>query len=154
MSPSESVYRQTAAAGSDGFGLMIALYDTLAGDLRRGAEAERRNDIAERSRQLNHALIVIGFLENQVNKGTEGELYRALIAFYRRLRRRILESQAKRSPEILEQEMAQVLKIRATWQKLQMRNEPPAAHLPPVARQTYPGLTSLAESRNSMNWSA
>jgi flagellin-specific chaperone FliS len=154
MSPSEFAYRQTAAAGTDGFGLMIALYDTLAGDLRRGAEAERRNDITERSRQLNHAMLVLGFLENQVNKGTEGELYQALIAFYRRLRRRILESQAKRSPEILEQEMAQVLKIRTNWQKLASPAEQAPAYLPPVARRTYPGSTSLAESQNSKSWSA
>lgn len=154
MSPSEFAYRQTAAAGSDGFGLMIALYDTLAGDLRRGAEAERRNDISERSRQLNHALLVLGFLENQTSKGAEGELYQALVAFYKRLRRRILDSQAKRSPEILEQEMAQVLKIRANWQKLESRTDPAPAYLPPVARKTYPESTSPVESLNSMSWSA
>jgi len=154
MSPSEFAYRQTAAAGTDGLGLLIALYDTLAGDLRRGAEAERSNNLAERSKQLNHALVVIGFLENQVNKGTQGDLYRMLIAFYGRLRRRVIESQAKRAPDILDQEMAQVLKIRATWQKLQMKSEPAPSYLPPVARHTYPGSTSLTESRNSMNWSA
>jgi len=153
MSPSEVQYRQTAATGSDGLSLLIALYDTLAGDLRRGADAERSNNIGERCKQLNHALLVIGFLENQVNKGTEGDLYQMLIAFYGRLRRRIIESQAKRLPEILEQEMAQVLKIRATWQKLQMRSEPAPAHLPPVARQTYPTSTALTEPRNSMSWS-
>lgn len=154
MSPSEIAYRQTAAIGSDGLSLMIALYDTLAGDLRRGAKAERCNDIAERCKQLNHALLVLGFLENQVNKGTEGDLYQTLIAFYGRLRRRILESQSNRLPEILDQEMAQVLKIRETWQKLQMRSEPAPSYLPPVARQTYPGSKSLAESLKSMSWSA
>jgi flagellin-specific chaperone FliS len=153
MSPSEFLYRQTAA-GPDGLSLLIALYDTLAGDLRRGAAAERSNDIAERCKQLNHALVVVGFLENQVSNGTEGDLYQMLITFYGRLRRRILESQAKRSPEILEQEMAQVLKIRATWQKLQMRNEPAPSYLPPVARQNYPGSGPLTDYRNSKSWSA
>jgi flagellin-specific chaperone FliS len=154
MSPTEFLYRQVAAAGSDGMSLMLALYDTLAGDLQRGAEAERRNDIAERSRQLNHALLVVGFLENQLNKGADGGLNQSLIAFYRRLRRRVLDSQLKRSPEILEQEMAQVLKIRTTWQKLGTRSEPVAAYLPPVARQAYPGSASLSQVRNSKSWSA
>jgi len=154
MSPSESLYRQTAAASSDGIGLMIALYDTLAGDLRRAAEAERRSDIAERCKQLNHALLVVGFLEDQLSKGADGELSQSLVSFYGRLRRRILESQTKRAPEILDQEMEQVLKIRAAWQKLSVRNEPPAAYLPPVARRAYPGSAELTEFRNSKSWSA
>jgi len=154
MSPSEYLYRQSAAAGSDGLSLLIALYDTLAGDLRRAAEAERGNSIAERCKELNHALLVLGFLEDQLNKGSDGDLCQSLVAFYGRLRRRILESQAKRAPEILEQEMAQVLKIRATWQQLGTRKEPAAAYLPPVARQVYPESTPLSLFLNSKSWSA
>jgi flagellin-specific chaperone FliS len=45
MSPTEMAYRKTAVGGASGFGLLIALYDTLAGDLRRAADAERANDI-------------------------------------------------------------------------------------------------------------
>ena len=154
MSPSEFVYRQSATAGSDGLSLLIALYDTLAGDLRRAAEAERGNSIAERCRQLNHALLVLGFLEDQLTKGSDGDLTRSLVAFYGRLRRRILESQAKRSPEMLEQEMSQVLKIRATWQQLGTRKEPSAAYLPPVARLAYPESAPLGQFLNSKSWSA
>lgn len=154
MSPSEYMYRQTAAASADGLGLMIALYDTLAGDLRRASDAERSDNIGERCRQANHALLVIGFLEDQVNKGSDGELSRSLTAFYGRLRRRIVESQAKRLPEILDQEMEQVLKIRATWQKLVTPKEPAAAYFPPVARQAYPESAPLGQTPHSTSWSA
>ena len=37
MSPTEMAYRKTAIGGASGFGLLVALYDTLAGDLRRAA---------------------------------------------------------------------------------------------------------------------
>ena len=37
MNPTELAYRKTAVEGASGFGLMIALYDTLAGNLRRAA---------------------------------------------------------------------------------------------------------------------
>jgi hypothetical protein len=41
MTPTDLAYRKTAVEGASGMGLLIALYDTLAGDLRRAAAAQR-----------------------------------------------------------------------------------------------------------------
>jgi flagellar secretion chaperone FliS len=154
MSPFELAYRKTAAAGASGFDLMIALYDTLAGDFRRGAEADRRGDFAERSKQLNHALTILAVLEDKLQKGSGGELARTLAAFYVRLRRRIIEAQVKRQPEILDQEMEQVLKVRAIWQKIETHADGTPATQRPAQRKGYPGAASYGESRSSMSWSA
>jgi flagellar protein FliS len=155
MNPTELAYRKTAVGGASGFGLLIALYDTLAGDLRRAAEAERRNDIEMRCQQLNHALLVIAHLEDWIHRGPGGELAQQLLAFYKTLRRKMIEAQAKRSPEILEQQMAQVLDIRAIWQRLELSAPPSSSVEVPTWAQksTYPGGSPSYE-RSASSWSA
>ena len=54
MNRTDLAYRRTAAEAASGLGLLIALFDTLAGDLRRAAEAQRANDIERRSREARH----------------------------------------------------------------------------------------------------
>ena len=56
MNRTDLAYRKTAVEGASGFGLLIALYDTLAGNLRRAAAAQRRNDLEDRCHEVKHAL--------------------------------------------------------------------------------------------------
>jgi flagellar secretion chaperone FliS len=154
MSPTEMAYRKTAIGGASGFGLLTALYDTLAGDLKRAAEAERRNDIAVRCQQVNHALLVIAYLEDWIDRGPGGELAQHLTAFYRSLRRKMIEAQARRSPEILEEQIAQVLEIRTIWQGFEVGTSSPAVEVPAWAQASgYPGSSTLYE-RSASSWSA
>lgn len=122
MNQSEFAYRKAAAESATGLGSLTALFDTLAGDIRRGLEAERRNDIAGRCRELNHAFLVIGYLEHRLNNGTGGELSAWLIRFYTAMRRALIVAQARRSPEILEHQLNIVLSVRRTWQELESRS--------------------------------
>ena len=155
MSPMELAYRKTALAGASGFGLLIALYDTLAGDLRRAATAERTNDVEKRCKEVNHALLVIAHLEDAIDRGNGGELAERLRAFYSSLRRKMIEAQAGRSPEILEEEMARILEIRAVWQKAEMGGTTPAAHVQGwVQPPAYPGSSLPMWERSSSRWSA
>jgi len=154
MTPSELAYRRTAVEGASGFGLLIALYDTLAGDLRRAAEAQRRKDIATRCKEVNHALLVLGYLENWIDRESGGELALKLIAFYANLRRVLIEAQVKQSPEMLEEQMALVIGIRGTWQELESRATS-ALEVPPAYQtQGYPGAVRSQEHRSVSNWSA
>ena len=126
---------------------MIALYDTLAGDLRRAAEAERRNDLEERARQVRHALLIVGHLEDWIDRGPGGELAEQLKGVYASLRRRMIEAQAKRSPEMLEEDMTRILEIRAIWQKVEHRSAISIAHVPGwVQAPAYPGPHCRCES--------
>ena len=109
-------------------GLLIALYDTLAGNLRRAATAQRENDIERRGREVKHAFTVIGYLEDSVRRGSGGPLSQQLLAFYSTLRRKLLEAQVRQSAETLEELMESILKLREQWQLLDSRNpalEPP-----------------------------
>lgn len=119
MQSTELYYRKSAAQGANGFGVLIALYDTLAGDLRRAAAAERSSNLEQRCVEVNHAFVVIGYLEDWIERAGGGELAEQLTSLYSSLRRKLLEAQAKRSPDILEQQMEQILHLRESWQKLE-----------------------------------
>lgn len=155
MTRTDLAYRKTAAAGASGFGLLIALYDTLAGDLRRAAEAERANDISKRGREVNHALLVIGHLEDWLSRGADGALATKLKTFYARLRHNVMQAQLKRSAAALELEMASVLKIRAYWQEADSRgiSSGPAILQPESAQNRFDYSSMQSESRHG-NWSA
>lgn len=154
MNPTELAYRRTAVEGASGFGLLIALYDTLVGNLRRAIDAQRSNDIQKRCQELNHALLVIGYLEDWIDRESGGELAQKLIAFYSNLRAKLIEAQAKNSAEILEHEMSVILAIRGTWQDLELRAS--SALLVPAAPQAqgYPGAAMSQGEQIVSSWSA
>jgi flagellar secretion chaperone FliS len=154
MTSSELAYRQTAVEGASGFGLLIALYDTLAGNLRRAVEAQRCNDIQKRSKEVNHAALVLSYLENWIDREDGGELSQKLIAFYANLRRVLLEAQLRQAPELLEQQMALVVKIRGTWQDLELRASTTLEIPPAYQAQGYPGASGSQEHHSVSNWSA
>lgn len=154
MNPTELAYRRTAVEGASGFGLLIALYDTLVGNLRRAIDAQRSNDIQRRCHELNHALLVIGYLEDWIDRESGGELAQKLVAFYSNLRVKLIEAQAKNSAEVLEQEMAVILSIRGTWQDLELRAS--SALVDPQESQvhSYPGIAISQDERRVSSWSA
>ncbi len=154
MNSTELTYRKTAVEGASGFGLLIALYDTLSGDLLRAADAERRNDIEKRCQEVNHATLVIGYLEDWIERSGGGELAQQLSAFYSSLRRKMIEAQIKRSAESLEEQVALVLKIREIWSA--MERQKTAQMEAPEGPQTsgYPGSVSAVHHANACSWSA
>jgi flagellar biosynthetic protein FliS len=154
MNRTDLAYRRTAAEAASGLGLLISLFDTLAGNLRRAALAQRDRDIERRCREVRHALLVIGHLENWVEQGTGGVLAQELAAFYSSLRRKVIEAEAANSAEILEKQMFRVLELREHWQQIELRNEPsgpeilrPVIQMP--ARYPAPQIQGLRG-----NWSA
>jgi flagellin-specific chaperone FliS len=76
LSETELSYRRSAIEGASPIGLMIALFDTLVGDLRRAAFALRKNDIETRCRELNHATLVLGQLNEWIDPESLPGLYR------------------------------------------------------------------------------
>jgi flagellar protein FliS len=155
MTPIELAYRKTAIEGTSGFGLLVALYDTLAGNLRRAAEAERSNDLEKRTTELNHALLVIAHLEDWVRRGSSGDLADYLVVFYRSMRCRIIEAQARRSAEILEQQMTEVLRIREIWQGFEIGGAASAQEARGwVMPASYPGASPVQHHQSASSWSA
>lgn len=147
-------YRKTAAQGASGFGLLTALFDTLAGNIQRAAEAERANDLEKRSSEVKHALLVIGCLEDWVRRGPGGELADKLVIFYASLRRELVRAEITRSAESFEKEMARVLEIRSLWQQVDLRqssSEPEVLDPNPINGLA---LASMQADTRYSNWSA
>ena len=150
MLRAELAYRKTAAESASGLTLLLSLYDTLAGDILRAAAAERRNDIDARCCEVNHAFMVIAFLEDRMNRGNGGNLAQQLVGFYSGLRRQLIKAQSKRSPELLEDLMDSVLEIRKVWQQVELRSIPSAEAMPASAPK--PGFAE--RERTSSSWLA
>jgi len=154
MNQTELTYRKTAVQGASGLSLLIALYDTLAGDLRRGAEAQRKGDLEQRTQELKHALVVLGVLENWIDP-CSGELAQKLVAFYSRMRQRIVEAQAKQSVEMMEEQMLETIRIREVWQRLDLRSDGVGPEiLPPERNQRYSIPALLQVEQPHLSWSA
>jgi flagellar protein FliS len=113
----ELSYRKSAIEGASPIGLMIVLFDTLAGDLRRAAVAIRNKDIEKRCKELNHAALVVGQLESWLDMKNGGEPARNLSRFYAYLRAKMLEASMKQSAEVLDAQIVTILQVRSTWQK-------------------------------------
>jgi len=153
MNNTDLAYRKTAATGAVGVGLLIALYDTLAGNLRRAAEAQLSNDIDKRCREANHALTVISHLENWLTHGTGGELSSRLAAFYIKLRHDLLDAQVQQSASLLEAQMHEVLRVRAIWQQFdEAASKEPTVM--PAARVYQPPADTAQPHRTENSWSA
>ena len=117
-------YRKSAIEGASPIGLVIALYDTLWGDLRRAVEAIQAGSIEARCNELNHALLVLGQLESWVAPENGGDLGMSLTQFYRYLRAKMMEASTLQSARILGDLMDLVLHVRSAWQQRDMA--PPA----------------------------
>jgi flagellar protein FliS len=124
-------YRRSAIEGASPIGLIIVLFDTLAGDFRRAAVALRSNDIEARCKELNHAALVLGQLENWVDPERGGEWAQTLLGFYAYLRRMMVEAAVKKSESLLDTQIEMILHVRAAWQMLD------------IASPSSPSLASL-----------
>lgn len=111
-------YRRAATQHASVVGLVIALHDTLAGDIRRAAEAIDRNDIQGRCDQLIHAFKVLQQLEAMLDMENGGETASKIKRFYVHVRGQLLIAQFKLSSAILRKQIEIVLDVREAWQQL------------------------------------
>jgi flagellar protein FliS len=132
MMTTELSYRRSAIAGASSIGLIIALFDTLAGDFHRAAGALRKNDIEARCKELNHAALVLGQLESWVDLKNGGESAETLSRFYAYLRSKMMEAGATKSVSVLESLIEMILHVRSAWQQLDT--------LPPQAAEEPGGV--------------
>ena len=121
MSTTEMSYRRLAIQGASPIGLMIALFDRLAGDLRRAAAALRNNDIETRCKELNHATLVLSQLEDWVDVKNGGESAQTLRRFYAYLRAKMFEAAGRKSAKLLETQIDMILLVRSSWQQLDVQ---------------------------------
>jgi flagellar secretion chaperone FliS len=120
-SQTELSYRRVALQEASTAGLMVVLYDMLAGDLRQAMEAMRSAKIEDRSTRLKHALALLQLLEGSLDMENGGIAARHLAQFYSRVRSQILVAQFNRSAAILQKQIDLILDVREAWLQVDSR---------------------------------
>ena len=151
MVSSETFYRQTAGEGATYIGLLLVVYDTLAGDLRRAGEAVDRGDIAARCHATNHALLLLGHLESWAESLAEVELRTSLSHFYAYLRVQAIALQAAGRKDGFNELAGLVEETRAVWQRKEASGAVTASQIGGVAR-AFAAEEQESSARGS--WSA
>ena len=132
-------YREAAVAGASPVRLVILLYEQAIEDLRRALAAQNNGNIEARTREMNHAILVLGYLEATLDKAQGGGVAENLQRFYQQLRAGVMEAQARQSPSLLERQISMLMEVRDSWLE--------------VERQLMPAQVQ-AETRSSADWSA
>ncbi len=111
-------YRRAATQQASVVGLVIALHDTLSGNLRRAANAIDKGDIQGRCDELVHGFKVLQQLESMLDMENGGQTAAKIRRFYNHVRGQMLQAQFKLSSEILLQQIRSILIVREAWQQL------------------------------------
>lgn len=135
-----SSYRESSVRGASPVRLVIVLYEQAIEDLRRAVIALEKGAIEVRTREINHALLVIAQLQGSLNMERGGEVARNLARFYGLVRAGLTEAQLKQSSILLQQQISQLAEVHEAWleveratAKLDSPVPQPPADSPPVA---------------------
>jgi flagellar secretion chaperone FliS len=110
-----AAYHEVAARGATPVGLVILLYEQAIQDLQRALVAIRDNNVEQRTREVNHALMVVGHLQGTLDLKNGGQIASNLNDFYERFKKNIMTAQAQVSPEMIRKQITDLLEIREAW---------------------------------------
>ena len=119
-------YREAAVAGASPVRLVILLYEQAIEDLRRSLAAQKSGDIEARTREINHAILVLGHLEATLDKEQGGRVAQNLQTFYQQMRAGLTEAQVRQSPALLEKQISLLMEVRDAWQEVERSLLPPS----------------------------
>ena len=111
-------YRQAATRQASVVGLVIALHDTLIGNLRRAAQAIESNDIQTRCNELVHGFKVLQQLQAMLDLENGGATAASVRRFYTHTRGQMLKAQFTLSAPLLWSQVQGVLEVRQAWHQL------------------------------------
>lgn len=115
-------YREAAVRGADPLQLVILLYEQVVEDVRRALAALLRGDVETRTREINHALKVIGHLQGTLDTDQGGGVAGNLQIFYNQLRKGLVEAQFQQSEKLLEEQITHLMIVREAWVEVQRVN--------------------------------
>jgi flagellar secretion chaperone FliS len=119
-------YRAAAVEGASPVRLVALLYEQAIEDLKRARAAIDRGDIESRTRAINHAVMVIGYLQSSLDKEQGGRVAANLERFYNQLRASLVEAQFAQSAAIVERQISHLVEVHAAWCEVERANAAPA----------------------------
>jgi flagellar secretion chaperone FliS len=141
-------YREAAVRGASPVRLVICLYEQAIEDLRRAVIALENGAIELRTREINHAILVIAQLQATLDMERGEEVAKNLARFYGLVRMGLTEAHAKQSAHLLEQQISQLVTIHGAWLEVERATanpNPPASELPSNSPVLSPSVNSFAD---------
>jgi len=112
-----AAYHQVSAHGSSPVGLIISLYDTILRDFRRALAALDAGNVETRIFELNHAITVIGHLQEVLDHERGGEAAKRFEQFYGVTRGMIVDANAQPSRGSINNLIELYGSLREAWQE-------------------------------------
>lgn len=131
--------------------LVISLYEQAIEDLRRAVIALDRGAIEVRTREINHALMVIAQLQGSLDMERGGEVARNLARFYGVVRAGLTEAQLKQSSVLIEQQISQLAEVHEAWLEVERAT---AAAGPPSSVSPSEGPAISFSETSGADWNA
>lgn len=146
-----SSYRESSVRGASPVRLVISLYEQAIEDLRRAVIALEKGDIEARTREINHALMVIAHLQGSLDMERGGDVAKNLAHFYNLLRSGLTEAHVKQSSNLLQQQISQLVEVHEAWIVVERATTTPN----PPASLSRPEAPAAAPAENSgAHWNA
>lgn len=124
-------YRLAAVAGASPVRLVILLYEQAIEDLRRALAALVRGDIEGRTREIDHAILVVGHLQGTLDQERGGKVAANLERFYQQFRAGLLDAQCKQSAALLERQISHLMEVHQAWCHVEKDIAPLPSGAPP-----------------------
>jgi flagellar protein FliS len=158
MTQELTAYREMAVQMASPVEVVIMLCDALVRDLKQVIAAVRIQDIEERVKQSNHAFLVLQELDLMLDFENGGDTAKELARVYSYVRGKLIESQIKLDPAILERQIEFIQQIRESWQRSVTTAKPSAASSPRAEKSaSSEGALSpyaMGAESQSCSWSA
>jgi flagellar secretion chaperone FliS len=144
-------YRESSVRGASPVRLVISLYEQAIEDLRRAVIALDKGAIEVRTREINHALLVIAQLQGSLDMEHGGEVAKNLARFYGVVRAGLTEAQLKQSSSLLEQQISQLAEVHEAWLEVERATAKPN---PPTPESTSGSPAISSPTTSAADWNA
>ena len=146
MTNPRSAYRETDVRGATAVRLVVLLYEQMIQDLRQAAQAIEQNDIELRTNHINHAILVIAYLQSGLDFATGGKVAQDLSDFYDLLRQNLVQVQFLPSQAGIGQQITDLLAVREAWTEVEQAEKSSVTMEGTTTPSTFSSGTESLES--------
>jgi flagellar secretion chaperone FliS len=137
-------YQQVSAHGRSPVGMIVALYDTILRDFGRALTALDAGNVETRVFEMNHAVSVIGHLEEALDHQQGGEAAARFEQFYKMTRAMIVAATAKADRQSIRELIDLFVPMREAWQQAErkLQDDPSQMQATPSNRPSLAAVPS------------